>query len=68
MKVRHPPGTPLGIEGHIPTVPMAAGVPPWCSCDYRWDPRDPNSELVGQHIQRIATERGVPIDVPGRLA
>ena len=62
-----PPGTPLGIEGHVPTVPRAAGSPPSCSCGHRWDPRDPDSELVGVHIQRVAAERGVPINVPGRL-
>lgn len=61
------PGTPLGIEGHVPTVPQAAGVHPWCSCGYRWDRRDPSSELVGQHIARIARERGKEQNVPGWL-
>lgn len=70
IKVRSdiPPGTPLGIEGHRPHVPMAGGVHPWCECGYRWDWRDPKSLLVGQHIKAIAAERGVPIAThPGWL-
>lgn len=61
------PGTPLGVTGHIPTVPRAAGVAPWCSCGYRWNPSDPQSELVGKHIARIAAERGEHIGTPGSL-
>jgi hypothetical protein len=62
-----PAGTPLGIPGHLPNVPQAAGVPPWCSCGYRWNPRDPDSVLVGVHIARLAAEQGLPVKVPGVL-
>lgn len=55
-------GTPMGIAGHLPHVPRAAGSPPWCSCGYRWDPRDPNSLVVGQHIAEAAAHIGVPND------
>lgn len=65
---RPEPGTPLGIPGHIPTVPRAPGVPPWCSCGYRWDPADPDSKLVGTHIQEEAARAGVEIATPGTLA
>lgn len=61
------PGTPFGVPGHVPHVPMAAGEPPWCSCGYRHDPSDPSSPLVGEHIQRIAAATGQPIDTPGTL-
>lgn len=64
---QYAPGTPLGIPGHVPVVPLAAGVHPWCSCGYRWDPRDPKSELVGEHITRLAAESGQDVTTPGVL-
>ncbi|UUW88377.1 hypothetical protein [Pimelobacter simplex] len=60
------PGTPLGIDGHLPNVPAGPGAP-WCSCGYRWDPRDPDSLLVGEHIAAIADHRGEAVNVPGVL-
>ncbi len=61
------PGTPLGIDGHIPHVPREAGVAPWCSCGHRWNPHDITSLTVGEHIAYEASKRGVAVNRPGVL-
>lgn len=67
LRERAERGAPLGIEGHRPHVPAGPGAP-WCECGYRWNPRDPDSLLVGQHIEQVARELGVPTGThPGWL-